>query len=218
MNGRVCGTKSTAKECNGDTTETRTNFTISGCMRTARPRFFAPPSPATSNDEISARPWRGSEDPTAHNVTALAVASGIGWVEGVTYRMVREGNLEAVKMCLDAGIDVNAADFEGRTALHGAAHKGSSPSSELVDHGANLDTRLRQPRHHQSKPGEIRLPWQPVEYAEGVVRVGVQSSIAHPEAAELLRKYMKEQGLPIPPTVTESVCIVDVCKGEQASK
>ena len=43
-------------------------------------------------------------------------------------------------MCLDAGIDVNAADFEGRTALHGAAHKGRTAVIQLlVDHGANLE-------------------------------------------------------------------------------
>ena len=54
-----------------------------------------------------------------------------------------------------------------------------------------------------------------MEYADGVVRVGVQSSIAHPEAAALLRKLMKERGLTVPPPATSTICIVDVCKGDE---
>ena len=45
-------------------------------------------------------------------------------MEGVTYEWSPAENLEAVKMCLDLGIDPNVADDNGRTALHGAAHKG----------------------------------------------------------------------------------------------
>jgi hypothetical protein len=84
-----------------------------------------------------------------------------------------------------------------------------------VDHGAKMDVRDFGSRDttnpNQKKYG---YKWLPVQYADGVVRVGVQSSIAHPEAAELLRKLMKEHGLPVPPTAVGSVCIVDVCKGE----
>jgi len=153
---------------------------------------------------------------TAHNVTALATASGIGWVEGITFQWSEAQNLEAVKMCLDLGIDVNAVDSDGRTALHGAAHKGSVPVIQaLVDHGAKLDVRDFGSRDttnpNQKKYG---YKWLPVEYADGVVRVGVQSSIAHPEAAALLRKLMKKRGLAVPPVATTTVCIVDICKGE----
>ena len=35
--------------------------------------------------------------------------------------------------------------------------------------------------------------WQPVDYADGLVRVGVQSAISHPEAGALLRKLLTEQ-------------------------
>ena len=51
------------------------------------------------------------------------VAAGIGSVDGV-YEWSEAENLEAVKMCLDLGIDPNNVDQDGRTALHGAAHKG----------------------------------------------------------------------------------------------
>jgi hypothetical protein len=53
-----------------------------------------------------------------------------------------------------------------------------------------------------------------VDYADGLVRVGVQSAIAHPEAGLLLRKLMKEQGLPVPPVgrTLESICITEACE------
>ncbi len=42
-------------------------------------------------------------------------------------------------MCLELGIDPNTADVEGRTALHGAAHKGRNEVIKLlVDRGAKL--------------------------------------------------------------------------------
>jgi hypothetical protein len=45
------------------------------------------------------------------------------------------------------------------------------------------------------------------------VRVGVQSAIAHPETAALLRGLMEEAGLETPPEgrTLESICIVEVC-------
>ena len=62
---------------------------------------------------------------TDTGVTPLMVASGIGWVEGVTYEWSKSETLDVVKLLLDLGLDVNARDTsEGRTALMGAAHKG----------------------------------------------------------------------------------------------
>jgi hypothetical protein len=56
----------------------------------------------------------------------------------------------------------------------------------------------------------------PLGYADGRVRVGVQSSIAHHETARLLRRLlMKERGLPVQPQgpTLESICVTDLCKG-----
>jgi ankyrin repeat protein len=152
--------------------------------------------------------------PTAHKVTPLMVASGIGWVEGVTYEWSPQATYDTVKMLLDLGADVNAQDtLDGRTALMGAAHKGRNDIIQLlVAHGADLaihDIGSRDSIH--SLAG---VTWQAIDYADGLVRVGVQSAIPHPETAALLRKLMKERGLPVPAEgrTLASICITELCK------
>jgi hypothetical protein len=53
-----------------------------------------------------------------------------------------------------------------------------------------------------------------VDYADGLVRVGVQSAIGHPEAGLLLRKLMTQAGLMTPPVgrTLESICITEACE------
>ena len=41
--------------------------------------------------------------------------------------------------------------------------------------------------------------WQAIDYADGLVRVGVQSAVSRPETAALIRRLMLEQGLEVPP-------------------
>jgi uncharacterized protein len=151
---------------------------------------------------------------TASNVTPLMVASGIGWVEGVTYEWSPETTFEAVKLLLELGANVNAQDIlDGRTALMGAAHKGRSDVIELlVQHGADL--ALHDIGSRDSIHALAGVTWQAVDYADGLVRVGVQSAIAHPETAALLRKMMKERGLAVPPAgrTLASICVTDLCK------
>jgi uncharacterized protein len=152
--------------------------------------------------------------PTRLGVTALQVAAGIGWVEGITYEWSPDATLQAVKMLLDLGLDVNAQADTGRTALHGAAHKGRTDVIQvLVDHGAKLDTR--DYGNTDNRGGKLAIhTWEAVDYADGLVRVGVQSAISHPEAGLLLRKLMAAQGLPAPPMgrTLDSICITDACE------
>jgi hypothetical protein len=102
-------------------------------------------------------------------------------------------------------VDVNAVDFEGRTALHGAAHKGRTEVIQmLADHGAKLDAHDFGSR--DTVNGAMKgLTWIPLDWTRGLVRVGVQSAIAHPEAEKLLVKLMTEKGLPIPPPPASSI-------------
>jgi uncharacterized protein len=152
--------------------------------------------------------------PTDHKVTPLMVASGIGWVEGVTYEWSPASTLQAVKMLLDLGADVNAQDtLDGRTALMGAAHKGRNDVIQLlVDHGADL--ALQDIGSRDSIHALAGARWQAIDYADGLVRVGVQSAIAHPESAALLRRLMKDRGLTVPEEgrTLASICITDLCK------
>jgi ankyrin repeat protein len=150
---------------------------------------------------------------TTLGVTALHVAAGIGWVEGITYEWSDQDTLEAVRLLLDLGLDPNAQADTGRVALHGAAHKGRPAVVRLLaDHGARLD--VRDYGNTDNRGGKLAVhTWQPVDYADGLVRVGVQSAIAHPETGLLLRTLMAAAGLPAPPLgrTLESVCITDAC-------
>jgi uncharacterized protein len=151
---------------------------------------------------------------TEHKVTPLMVASGIGWVEGVTYEWSPKETYDTVKFLLDQGADVNAQDtLDGRTALMGAAHKGRSDVVQLlVDRGADLS--LHDIGSRDSIHALAGASWQAIDYADGLVRVGVQSAIAHPDTAGLLRRLMKERGMETPPEgrTLASICVTDLCK------
>jgi uncharacterized protein len=151
---------------------------------------------------------------TTLGVTALHVAAGIGWVEGITYEWSKQDTLEAVRMLLDLGLDPNSQADTGRVALHGAAHKGATEVVQLLaDHGARLD--VRDYGNTDNRGGKLAVhTWQPVDYADGLVRVGVQSAIAHPETGLLLRKLLIAAGLPAPPVgrTLESICITEACE------
>jgi uncharacterized protein len=151
---------------------------------------------------------------TDYKVTPLMVASGIGWVEGVTYEWSPQETLETVKYLLDHGAEINAQDTEDlRTALMGAAHKGRNDVIQvLVQRGADLS--LHDIGSRDTVHGLAGVSWQAIDYADGLVRVGVQSSVPHPETAALLRKLMKERGLAVPPEgrTLASICVTDLCR------
>jgi ankyrin repeat protein len=197
-----------------DSTETRTVFTNQWLDENGATAFLRA---SQSGDVVLMKLLleHGADpkiDTTLH-VTALQVAAGIGWVEGITYEWSPESTLQAVKMLLDLGLDVNAQADTGRTALHGAAHKGRTDVIQvLVDHGAKLN--VRDYGNTDNRGGKLAIhTWEPVDYADGLVRVGVQSAISHPEAGLLLRKLMTEAGLPAPPVgrTLESICITEAC-------
>ncbi len=215
VNARICGKASTPTECKGDSTETRTIFTMQWLYEDGATPFLRA---AQSGDvELMKYLLAHGADPkikTAQGETALAVAAGIGWVEGVTFEWSPEENVEAVKMCLDLGIDPNAADDQGRTALHGAAHKGRLKVIQmLADAGANLDAHDKGSRD-TINGALLGHTWVPIDYTRGLVRVGVQSAIAHPDAEALLAKLMKEKGLEVPPNFGSSICLTTLCKGD----
>jgi len=84
---------------------------------------------------------------TRAGITPLMAAAGLGSKEeDTTGRFKTEGEaIEAIQLCLDAGVDINAANGQGQTALHAAALKGWDKVVEfLANHGANLSAKDRQ--------------------------------------------------------------------------
>ena len=88
--------------------------------------------------------------------------------------------LDAVKLCVEHGNDVNAANHQGWTALHGAALWGWTAFTQfLADSGANLQAADR----NGMKPLDIALG-----KVGGTGRVGLSAPEPHPETAALLQK------------------------------
>ena len=94
--------------------------------------------------------------PTFGGTTALMAAAGINWVVDQTYDEGSEALLDAVKLCWGLGMDVNAVNSMGLTAVHGAANRGSDDIIRfLVEKGARLDVKDNEGR-------------TPLAWAEGV--------------------------------------------------
>ncbi len=197
-----------------DSTETRTVFTNQWLDENGATAFLR--ASQSGDVELMKLLLAKGADPkinTVLGVTPLQVAAGIGWVEGITYEWSTDSTLEAVKMLIALGVDVNAQADTGRTAAHGAAHKGATKVIQaLFDAGAKLD--IRDYGNTDNRGGKLAVhTWQAVDYADGLVRVGVQSAIPHPETGLLIRDLMKKQGLTAPPMgrTLESICITDAC-------
>lgn len=101
--------------------------------------------------------------------TPLHAAAGIGWAWNWTVRAPFPA-LDAVKLCVEQGNDVNAVDNRGYTALHGAAFLGDNDMIKyLVSAGAKTTIKTRA--------GDTVA-----DMANGPTRFGQP----HPETVELL--------------------------------
>jgi ankyrin repeat protein len=113
------------------------------------------------------------------NTTALMAAAGIGFWSGESPG-TEDQTLEAVKLAIELGDDVNAANENNYTALHGAAVRGAnSVVNYLVEKGAKLDVQTK------------REGWTPLKIAEGVFIANTFKM--QPATAELLRRIMQSQ-------------------------
>jgi ankyrin repeat protein len=107
--------------------------------------------------------------------TALGVAAGVGW-NGNYSTNAPNSFMAAVKYLVEElGIDVNAVDSSGYTAVMGAAYRGDNEMIQyLAGKGARLD-------------GKTKRGWSVTDMANGPY---LRSSfpIAHPETVALLQK------------------------------
>ena len=112
---------------------------------------------------------------TFNGTTALMAAAGVNWVIGQTYSESPSMWIEAVKLCLELGGDVNAVNAMGLAAVHGAANRGSDDIIELLArNGARLDVKDKEGR-------------TPITWAEGVF-LATNSPVAKPSTIALLKK------------------------------
>jgi ankyrin repeat protein len=123
--------------------------------------------------------------PNADGTTPLMVAAGLKiWnpgEDGGSLMGQEDEVLEAVKLCVELGNDVNAVNSDKETALHGAAYRGvNSVAQFLVDKGAKLDAK------------EIR-GWTPLLIANGIDYSDFYK--VQTATAELLKKLMTARGL-----------------------
>jgi len=114
---------------------------------------------------------------TTQGSTALMAAAGINWIPAQTVTRPEANYVEAVKLCLERGADVNATNSLKLAAIHGAANRGwTSIIQILADHGATLD---------QPDVGGRT----PMVFAEGIF-LAIRPPVPKPDAIALLKKLM----------------------------
>jgi ankyrin repeat protein len=122
--------------------------------------------------------------PSADGTTPLMVAAGLHmWYVGEDAGSLpgqEDEVLEAVKLCVDLGSDVNAVNLAGETPMHGAAFRGANAVVEyLVSKGAKLDARDTR-------------GWTPYTIANGISHGDVFKQ--QPQTAKLLQTLVEARG------------------------
>ena len=96
--------------------------------------------------------------PNADHCTPLMAAAGIGCLAPGEEAGTEDEAIEAVKLLLTLGNDVNAVDDNGETAMHGAAYKNLPKVVELLaGAGAKIEIWNRKNKYG----------WTPFSIAEG---------------------------------------------------
>ena len=82
--------------------------------------------------------------------TVLMISAAGGAVVGayaVAIAVTEDSSIEAIKLCLERGVDINAFNTNGQTALHSAVARGAEKVVKyLAEHGAKLDMKNKQGR------------------------------------------------------------------------
>jgi ankyrin repeat protein len=115
--------------------------------------------------------------PDRTTVLMLAAGAGYGGLRGEGIRIVvptPEGAVEAIKLLLDRGVDIDAFNNAGNTALHAAVTRGDAVVKYLAERGAAL--------HLKNKAG-----FTPLDLALGRGGRGGRGGAARESTAALLR-------------------------------
>lgn len=134
--------------------------------------------------------------PNADNCPPLLAAAGIGTLAPGEEAGTEAEALEAVRLLLELGADVNAVDDNGETAMHGAAYKSLPKMVQfLANHGADINVW-----NHKNKYG-----WTPLRIAQGYRPGNFKPA---PETIAAIRRVMQAAGIapleePMPPARRE---------------
>ena len=130
------------------------------------------------------------------NETTLMAAAGTGFINGYSKGRSAAERLEVVKLLVDLGEDVNAADSYGIAPLMVAANMGELPIIQyLIDKGADLGAYDLGKKNDGSFGSSIE-PLMPVDYAIGVgTFVPNNAVIMHEDAVKLMSRVMQEKGI-----------------------
>ena len=128
--------------------------------------------------------------------TTLMAASGTGFINGYSKGRSAAERLEVVKLLVQAGEDVNAADNYGITPLMVAANMGEVPIIQyLIDQGADLGAYDLGKKNDGAFGASVE-PLMPVDYAIGVgTFVPNNAVIIHEDAVKLMTRVMQEKGI-----------------------
>ena len=126
---------------------------------------------------------------TFGGTTPLMAAAGVNWVYFQTFDEGQDHLLEAVKLCVQLGQDVNAANSMGVRAVHGAANRGSDAIVRyLVEQGARLDAKDNQ--------GRSAYTW-----AQGVF-LATHAAVPKPSTMQLIEELCRSTGQRCPASVS----------------
>jgi ankyrin repeat protein len=130
------------------------------------------------------------------NETMLMAACGTGFIPGYSKGRTPSERLEVVKALIELGLDVNAADDYGITALMVAANIGDVPIIQyLIDKGADL-AAYDLGKKNDGAFGSSIEPLMPIDYAIGVGTFRPNNAIVFNEDAfNLMSRLMKERGI-----------------------
>jgi ankyrin repeat protein len=129
--------------------------------------------------------------PNAVNTTPVMAAAGVGALgDGDEAAGTEEEAVEAVRLLLELGANINAVDDNGETAVHGAAYQSRSKLVKLfADHRADINVWNRK-----NKPG-----WTPLMIAQGHRPGNFRPA---PDTIAAIERFMRAQGVTPPANVT----------------
>jgi ankyrin repeat protein len=128
--------------------------------------------------------------------TTLMAACGTGFINGYHRQRTPAERLELVKLLVDSGQDVNAADNYGITPLMVAANLGDIEVVKyLISKGADLNAHDLGKKNDGAFGSSVE-PLMPIDYAIGVgTFVPNNAVIIHHDVLQLMTDEMKKRGI-----------------------